>query len=334
MAHHIETHGDQAAAVFARKSAWHELGTTVAGEAFTAEEAMRLGHLGGWDVTTVPLTAHEVTEDGVHSIEVPGQFATVRTNPFTGQREALGVVGSQYHPIQNEEHAEVLNRLVDDSGAIFDTAGSLKGGRQVFITMRLPQSIKVAGVDEIEMNIAALNSHDGTQAFRLLVTPIRVVCANTQHAALRDHRASVVVKHTASAAGRIAAAREALGMTFEYVEAFEAEAEAMIQRTISEGQFAEATRDLFGWTSEPSKTQRKNQERREAALLGLFGDAGTQTPIRGTHWAAYQAVAEYIDHYAPVRAKTGQAAARAERLLTTEGPARVKAAAWARFATA
>ena len=47
MAHEIETHGMQAAAVFARKDAWHRLGTTVRDRAFTAEEAMRLGHLGG-----------------------------------------------------------------------------------------------------------------------------------------------------------------------------------------------------------------------------------------------------------------------------------------------
>jgi len=50
MSHEIETHGTQAAAVFARKDAWHRLGTTVRDRAFTAEEAMRLGHLGGWDV--------------------------------------------------------------------------------------------------------------------------------------------------------------------------------------------------------------------------------------------------------------------------------------------
>ncbi len=47
MAHEIETHGDQAAAIFARTDAWHRLGTTVRGRAFTAEEAMELGHLGG-----------------------------------------------------------------------------------------------------------------------------------------------------------------------------------------------------------------------------------------------------------------------------------------------
>ena len=141
MSHQIETHANTAAALFARVDPWHRLGTTLEGEAFTAEQAMTLGHLGGWDVRKVPLSASEITADGVTQMDVPG-FATVRTNPFTRTPEALGVVGSAYHPLQNEEHADFLNRLADESGAIFDTAGSLRGGRQVFVTMRLPESLK------------------------------------------------------------------------------------------------------------------------------------------------------------------------------------------------
>jgi hypothetical protein len=76
MSHEIETHGDQAAAIFARTDAWHRLGTTVRGRAFTAEEAMTLGHLGGWRVRKVPLTATEISKDGVTTIDAPG-FATV-----------------------------------------------------------------------------------------------------------------------------------------------------------------------------------------------------------------------------------------------------------------
>ena len=87
MSHEIETHGDQAAAIFARTDAWHRLGTTVSGRAFTAEEAMTLGHLGGWRVRKVPLAATEISNDGVTTIDAPG-FATVRSNPFTGQAEA------------------------------------------------------------------------------------------------------------------------------------------------------------------------------------------------------------------------------------------------------
>ncbi|MGQ0466122.1 MAG: DUF932 domain-containing protein [Sporichthyaceae bacterium] len=309
MAHEIETHGTRAAAVFARTDAWHRLGTTLT-EVFTAEEAMRVGHLGGWNVRKTPLHTVELHDDGGSVLEVPGHFATVRTNPFTGAVEPLGVVGAGYRPIQNEEHCEILNRLVDDSGAIFDTAGSLRGGRQVFVSLRLPHTMRIAGSDEVNVNVVALNSHDGTSAFRMLVTPVRVVCANTQAAALANHSASISIRHTASATGRVAAARDALGLTFAYVDAFQAEAETMIQTAMTDAQFAAMTAELFPAPGRDAGPRAENSHReREHTLMHLWAEAATQANIRGTAWAGYQAVAEYVDHYAP----SGPASTRPKR---------------------
>ena len=284
---------------------------------------MTLGHLGGWDVRKLPLTTAEVSEGGVTAIEVPG-FATVRTNPFTGEPEALGVVGGGYTPLQNEDHAEILNLLADESGAIFDTAGSLRGGRQVFITMQLPDSLTVGGTDRVDLNIAALNSHDGSSAFRILVTPVRVVCANTQSAALRNHESSFSIRHTRNAKAAVQAARDALGLTFTYVDAFQVEAERLIQQTMTDAAFdANAT-----------KRVRETERRRRSRLHWLFADADTQAGIRDTAWAGYQAVAEYVDHYAPVRTKGDEHTARATRVLTSDDPDRIKRRAWTALAPA
>jgi phage/plasmid-like protein (TIGR03299 family) len=329
MAHHIETHGDQAAALFARTDPWHRLGTTVAGEAFTAEDAMTLGHLGGWNVHKVPLTAAEVGADGVTTLDVPG-FATVRTNPFTGAPEALGVVGDGYTPLQNEEHADFLDTLADASGATFDTAGSLHGGRQVFVTMKLPQHLKVGGTDRVDLNIAALNSHDGTSAFRVLVTPVRVVCANTQQAALRNHVSSWSIRHTRNAKAAVQAARDSLGLTFAYVEAFQAEAERLLDTATTDAQFFALVDGLFPAPADDAPTRVHNAATdRRQTLARLWHDADTQAGISGTAWGAYQAVVEYVDHFAPVRTRHDPATARAVRLLTNDEPARLKARAWA-----
>src|SRR4051794_41268761 len=101
MAHQIETHGDEAAAIFARTDAWHRLGTTVHGRAFSAEEAMTIGHLGGWRGRKVPLTAHEGTTDGGTAISAPG-YATVRGKPFTGRARGLGGRGAGDEPPAQE----------------------------------------------------------------------------------------------------------------------------------------------------------------------------------------------------------------------------------------
>jgi phage/plasmid-like protein (TIGR03299 family) len=330
MGHQIETHGSQAAAVFARTDAWHRLGTTVRDRAFTAEEAMTLGHLGGWDVRTAPLAATVVNEAGGHILQVPDKVATVRTNPFTGEPDVLGVVGGRYTPLQNEDHAELLNLLAHESGAVFETAGSLRGGRQVFLTMQLPHSIQVAGTDRVDPYIAALNSHDGTSAFRVLVTPMRVVCANTQAAAIRDHVSSVCFKHTANAKAAVQQARTTLGLTVKYCEAFAAEAEQLVNTTTTDAQFWALIHNLYPPTPADAPTRSRNADAdRTQALATLWHDAPTQNGIRGTAWAAYQAVTEYVDHYAPVRVNDGHETARATRLLTTEEPDRIKRAAWA-----
>jgi phage/plasmid-like protein (TIGR03299 family) len=199
----------------------------------------------------------------------------------------------------------------------------------VFVSLKLPETMTIGGSDQVDVNIVALNSHDGTSAFRLLVTPVRVVCANTQAAALANHSASISIRHTASAKARVAAARDALGLSFAYIEEFEAHAEAMIQQSMTDAEFARMTAELFPAPDRDAapRTQTAHKNR-EYILTGLWADAGTQGGIRGTAWAVYQVIAEYVDHHSPVRTRGDKAAARAARLPTTTEPARIKTRAW------
>ena len=317
MAHEIETHGTEAAAIFAREDAWHKLGTTMPA-GFTAEEAMTVGKLGGWNVRKLPVTMTDITDDGVTSVEVPGQFAIARTNPWTGAVEPLGgVVGAGYTPIQNEEHCELLNALVEESGAHFESAGSLRGGSEVFVTMRMPEAMTVGGVDRVDLYIAALNNHIGRAAFRLLVTPVRVVCANTQAAALGNNVGMFSIRHTANARQAINEAREQLGLAFKYAEEFETEAERMIQETMTDGQFREIMMREWGPLEDMGKRAQDNAQQTVDHVFKLWSEADTQAAIRNTRWAAYQAVTEYVDHFIPVRGAGDEATVRAERVLTS-----------------
>lgn len=333
MAHQIEQFADGTAGfVSAREHAWHRLGTVVPQE-FTAAEAMQHAFLGGWNVRKSPLTTSVLSAEGVTTVEVPDQFATVRTNPKTGAPEVLGVVGNGYKPIQNEEHADLLNTLVDESGAHFETAGSLRGGRSVFLTMKVPATINVGGRDAVDLYLVALNSHDGSSAFRLVVSPVRVVCANTQAAAIKAAKSSYSIRHTSGAAGYVAEARNALGLTFKFAEAFQAKADAMIGEQIARDEFDA----LIGavWSSDAadsgSKRARTIQADRSRELRRLMWTADTNDNIRGTRWAAYQSVTEYLDHTAPVSKSVGRgavASVRAERALTSSTVEAVKVRAF------
>lgn len=313
MAHELEMHADGSVSfASAREDAWHQLGTVTAG-AMTAEEAMSTAYLSGWDVRKLELTATEISDHGVTTVAVPDQFATVRTHPKTRATETLGVVGRNYVPVQNEEHCELLNTLVDESGAHFETAGSLRGGRQVFVTMKLPSTMRVAGTDEIGLYIAGLNSHDGSSAFQLIVAPVRIVCANTQSLALRHARSSFSIRHTAGAKGRIEQARKALGLVWKYCNEFEKAAERMINESLTMGEFEKVCRELWPVDDEPSVRTRNNDERRRGTLRNLFEHSDTQANIRGTKWAGLQAIGEYLDHFAPAKSEQ----ARANRVLVS-----------------
>lgn len=297
MAHEIETFEDKAAFVSVRENAWHQLGTVVPNE-LTAEEALRFAHLADWNVRKEPIFI-------ASGQEIADKFATVRNNPFEdGKVDVLGVVGKKYEPIQNEDHADLLDALVDESGAHFETAGSLKGGRQTFITMKLPNHIQIGGVDEIETYIAALNSHDGSKAFQFIVTPVRIVCANTQAAALRNAKSRFSVRHTKKGAeGIIAQARETLDMTFKFVETFQVEAEKLIQKSMDEAKFYEIVEQLYALPSNPSDIIKTRTENNRSDLMKLFIESPTATEIRGTAWAGYQAVTEYLDHFVSVQGR-------------------------------
>lgn len=318
--------GTETAFVAARTPAWHQLGTVLP-DGLTAEDVLQLGHLGGWDVHKEPLQT-------VGGLAVAGKFATVRTNPFTNVNETLGVVGNTYRPIQNEATLNILTTIVDESDARYDTAGSLRGGQKMFVTMKLPSSILVGGVDPVDSYLTLLNSHDGSGSLKLLITKIRVVCRNTERGALNNHESMVSIWHTDKASKTMSEIRAALDITFAYDKALGEEFEKMMQQPLNDKQFLSHVRKI--WPVEKDETKLRTvgtQQRREDKLIELFASSPTMTDIAGTRWAGYNAVTEYLDYFTPVSEKRNPLKVRAER---SADPANrvsvVKERAFAQFA--
>lgn len=296
MAHNIDN--DQAF-VAAHESAWHQLGTTL-DHNFTADEAMTHGYLGGWNVRKSPVFT--VDEQG-RQLPIVGRNAVLRDNPFTpGKTDVLGEVGDVYHIIQNEEHAALLDALVDESGAHFETAGSLDGGRKVFITMKMPGHMKIGGVDQVDNYIAAVNSHDGSTKFTIMVTPVRIVCANTMNLAFRNHSNRYQVRHTKGAQKMLVGeARRALDLTFSYLDSFQEQAEELINITMTQSRFEQIVTEEFGPGEDASVAARTRSDRKVEEMLDLFSHANTQAGVRDTAWAGLNALTEWADHMSPVR---------------------------------
>jgi phage/plasmid-like protein (TIGR03299 family) len=317
MAHELEQLANgQTAFVSARVSAWHRLGT-ITEATMSADEIMTKAFLGGWKVRKIPVVGLDVVDGVEQRIACDDKVMTVRRNIVTGAVEYLGIVGEDYGVVQNEQCAEILDRLVDQiGGAHFETAGSLRRGRSVFVTMKLPGTMRIAGVDDLDLYLCATTSHDGTASLRVDATPVRIVCANTQRAAFDRSRGSYQFRHTSNVNSQIAQAREAIGLTWKYMEAFQTAAERMINAALPAVEFDRVIGTLWPLPDDAGERTRANHKQRAATLRYLIRDADTQAAIRGTRWGGYQAITEYLDHFQPAK----DAAARANRAVAGDAP--------------
>ena len=304
-----------------RVDAWHKLGQSV-GHTMTAQEALDAAHLAKWNVRKRPLWV-DVREDDptLRGLVIPRQYATVFDNPITKKVTPIGVVGERYTPIQQEELTEFADALVDEGGAHYETAGSLRNYSQVFLTMKLPREltlVKDGKVDTTEYYLALFNSHDGSSSMFGIVTSVRVVCSNTARAAIAGAESKFTVRHTSGYKSAVQEAREKLGLVWEYEEAFEAEARNLFNDPFSSDDMKEFAQELVKLNKVEADSVAATKRRNEAgAIHKLFVESPTivGTAIEGTKFAAFNSVTEYVDHFANVRGGDDPETTRAARTL-------------------
>lgn len=182
--------------------------------------------------------------------------------------------------------------------------------------MKLPGHMNVGGVDRIEHYVAAMNSHDGSSAFTFMISPIRVVCANTLNLALRSSSNVFRVRHTSGVTKAIVQqAREALDLTFDYVDAFQTEAEQLINTSFTQSQFEELIEREFGAPEGAPQATVTRAENRLDQMFQLYSDSYTHAGVRDTAWAALNTLTEWYDHFSPVRGTYDELDTRANKAI-------------------
>ena len=274
---------------------WHGDGEYVGEDAILSDEAMRRSKL-DWRVDKKPLFTYV---DG-EAIEIPSRKALVRDS----DNRVLSLISNRYSEIQNETSFKFMDSLVGEGLMRYHTAGSLDGGKRVWLLGKVGQSEIVPG-DTVDHFLFLHNGHDGKHGLRVLWTDVRVVCANTARAALsKGAKSGVSIRHRGDVMAKLSDAQEVLGLANE---AFDESANFM--RGLAETPMTartwvdlclelvpEPATDENGDFSKRAMT-RVNNER--SALTELFlGGTGTDIPgVAGTAWGAYNAITEYASYY-------------------------------------
>ena len=187
---------------YTRTAPWHGLGVRVE-EVLGSKEALNQAGL-DWKVEQTDVYA-------ASGERIPGYKANIRDI----DRNILGIVGDRYKIVQNEEAFAFTDGLLGE-GVKYETAGSLAGGKIVWMLAKLPEKYIISG-DAIEPYLVFCNSHDGSGAIRVAMTPVRVVCQNTLNLALKGASRVWSARHTGNVMSRMDEARETLQLANAYM---------------------------------------------------------------------------------------------------------------------
>lgn len=271
---------------YTREKPWHGLGVQVH-DAPTSEKALWLAGL-DWKVVQ-----KDIYTEG--RVQIPGYKANVRNT----DGRVLGVVTDRYKVVQNEEAFSFTDELLG-KGVRYETAGSLQGGRKVWLLARLPKEYIITG-ERISPYLVFSNTHDGSGAVRVAVTPVRVVCNNTLNLALSSAKRSWSMVHTGDIKCKIQEAADTLFRAEDYMEKLGKEIEKLRGLEVTDQQVKEYIEILLPLEKEPTPTQRKNIARLRDGIAQRYYDAPDLQGVGKNAYRFINAVSDFATHSTPLR---------------------------------
>lgn len=267
------------------------LGTNISTAANTGE-ALALAGL-DWGLVDTP--ADDLTIMGPEGVTI-GSMPDRRLISRSDNGVILDVVGARYTPIENAD-AFALADQAKTLGAQFANAGEVDHGRTTFMTMTIPEATGyVGGSDPVDFGFY-IRTGVG-QAATYSVSARRRVCTNGMSVGFSGAKThSWAIRHTRSADENLILARAAVRDAMAYAKEFVAHAEAMVNTPMSSSEFGSFLDTFAPKPDEAKKAATTRWETRRAELRELFNGADTQEDIRGTRWAAFNAVTEHLDWY-------------------------------------
>jgi phage/plasmid-like protein (TIGR03299 family) len=282
----------------ARRAALFHLGEAVT--ASTADQAIAQGKLAGWNIRKTPAMA---MVSPTLQLPIPGRFAIIRDSPiFGGGVDVLGDVGRYYQIVQNEDLEEFLDVLVEESGAAYVRAGEMEDGRKAFVTLRLPGAVRIGKLDDVDIYLTLVTSHDGDSSTYLMVTPVRRVGLGTLNLAFQKHSNSFKVdRMNGNHADLVSQAHDAMAFAFDYMEAFQEEANRLINTRMSQASFERLIEKNLGAPKGSAANTVTRTQNKLDKMAELFAESFIREGVGETAWAALNALVEWNDHFSPVR---------------------------------
>ena len=271
---------------YVRETPWHGLGTKVL-EAPASKDALQLAGLDWRVLQELIYTAMEELVDGY------------KANVRDSDRKVLGVVTDRYRVIQNDEAFAFTDELLG-AGVKYETAGSLQGGRKVWLLAHMPREYIISG-ERISPYLLFSNTHDGSGAIKVALTPIRDVCQNILNLALANAKRSWSMIHTGDIKEKMQEAKDTLFLAENYMDELGKEFEALRMKKLTDKQVMEYIEILLPIEDGSTLQQEKNMKRLREDMKIRYFDAPDLQGVGKNACRFVNAVSDFATHAEPLR---------------------------------
>lgn len=287
MAHEVEMINGQAQMAYAGEKPWHGLGVEVSNDLTPAQIMAKAGL--DWQVEKMPLSF----TNRAGKLQTVNKHALVRSN----DSKVLDVIGDDWNPIQNSEAFEFFSEYVLAGDMEMNTAGSLKGGKNVFALAKVKESFSVNGDDQVDSYLLFSNPHEYGKAVDIRFTPVRVVCNNTLTFSLQSASKNFVkVGHRSKFDADMV--KQQMGLASEKFAKYKEMAQFLSTRRFTADTLIQYYNEVFPYTHKqaeaPTKVEDLSKNAR-AAMDVLYTQPGAQYG-EGTWWQALNSVTYLTDH--------------------------------------
>lgn len=220
-----------------------------------------------------------------------------KANTRTSDNKVLGIVSDRYKVVQNAEAFAFTDALIGN-GAKYETAGSLRGGKQVWLLAKTEQ-MKILG-DDIDPYICFTNSHDGLGSVRCVMTPIRVVCNNTLNLALNHASRAWSTKHIGNISDKLVEAQRTLELAGNYMNRLNETADQLANTTVNDSQIQEFLNTLFATPEDATDRVKANINEAKESFMYCYMVPDI-AKFRNTAWGIVNAASDFATHAMPKR---------------------------------
>jgi phage/plasmid-like protein (TIGR03299 family) len=165
--------------------------------------------------------------------------------------------------------------------------------------------------DPVDPYVLMCHGHDGSLALRVGWNAVRVVCSNTLGMALDDGGGLLTLRHTTGLAAGLVSIREALA---EQVRIYQGSVESwqfLATRRCDEAEFESFVLRVVGRGEDEPGAKTGARVLGQIKPLLVEGKGNDLPGVRGTWWAAYNAITQWLTHSRGSAA--GSVSERAER---------------------